>query len=243
MELDLQSLFGLLCTAVPIGGNLATPPLPPAMQGLHLGSYTRALLVSQDRRHLYVTPWSEWKNDIFSVLVGHVLMLLWEIYLNFTYLLFVFSETSQKGILNPQEGTPCSSKLEISYFLFFRGVFFCLSWIWILIPDKASMRQYTSRKQNTGIKNVSNSDPAPGSMSQYRSRKGNTGVKNVSNSDPAPGSMSGTCRQPWMPWSWWSPRWASSMTSQFPFSREKSAGKVGEILNHLLPYKTKINFT
>ncbi len=27
------------------------PPLPP-----HLGSYTRALLVSQDRRHLFVTP-------------------------------------------------------------------------------------------------------------------------------------------------------------------------------------------
>jgi hypothetical protein len=29
----------------------ATPPSP-----LHLGSYTRALLVSQDRRHLFVTP-------------------------------------------------------------------------------------------------------------------------------------------------------------------------------------------
>jgi hypothetical protein len=28
-----------------------SPPLP-----LHLGSYTRALLVSQDRRHLFVTP-------------------------------------------------------------------------------------------------------------------------------------------------------------------------------------------
>jgi hypothetical protein len=28
------------------------PPLPP-----HLGPYTRALLVSQDRRHLFVTPW------------------------------------------------------------------------------------------------------------------------------------------------------------------------------------------
>jgi hypothetical protein len=27
------------------------PPLPP-----HLGSYTRSLLVSQDRRHLFVTP-------------------------------------------------------------------------------------------------------------------------------------------------------------------------------------------
>jgi hypothetical protein len=29
-----------------------TSPLPP-----HLGSYTRALLVSQDRRHLFVTPY------------------------------------------------------------------------------------------------------------------------------------------------------------------------------------------
>jgi hypothetical protein len=30
MELDLQSLFGLLCTAVLIGGDLATPQLPPS---------------------------------------------------------------------------------------------------------------------------------------------------------------------------------------------------------------------
>ncbi len=51
MELDLRSLFGLLCTAVLIGWD-PTTPLPP-----HLGSYTRSLLVSQDRRHLFVTPW------------------------------------------------------------------------------------------------------------------------------------------------------------------------------------------
>jgi hypothetical protein len=38
MELDPQNLIGLLCTAVLIG------------------SYTRALLVNQDRRHLFVTP-------------------------------------------------------------------------------------------------------------------------------------------------------------------------------------------
>ncbi len=50
MELDLPSLFGLLCTAVLIGWDPATPPPP------HLGSYTRALLVSQDRRHLLVIP-------------------------------------------------------------------------------------------------------------------------------------------------------------------------------------------
>jgi hypothetical protein len=40
MELDLQSLFGLLCTAVLIGrGDPVTPPPPPPT---HLGSYTRA---------------------------------------------------------------------------------------------------------------------------------------------------------------------------------------------------------
>jgi hypothetical protein len=51
MELDLQ-LFGLLFTAVPY--SLAeTPQLPPSP--LHLGSYTRAPLVSQDRRQLIVT--------------------------------------------------------------------------------------------------------------------------------------------------------------------------------------------
>ncbi len=52
MESDLQSLFGLLCSAVLIDWEPATPPLPP-----HFGSYTRALLVSQDRRHFFVTPW------------------------------------------------------------------------------------------------------------------------------------------------------------------------------------------
>jgi hypothetical protein len=38
--------------------DLATSTLP-----LHLGSYTRALLVSQDRRHLFVTPPS-WKDKL-----------------------------------------------------------------------------------------------------------------------------------------------------------------------------------
>ncbi len=51
MELDLQSLFGLLFTAVLIGLDPAKPLLPP-----HLGSFSKALLVSQDRRHLFVTP-------------------------------------------------------------------------------------------------------------------------------------------------------------------------------------------
>jgi hypothetical protein len=53
MKLNLQSLFGLLCTLYSCTHWLrpATNPLPP-----HLGSYTRALLVSQDRRHLFATP-------------------------------------------------------------------------------------------------------------------------------------------------------------------------------------------
>jgi hypothetical protein len=51
MELDLQSLFGLLCIQLySLAETPATPPLLP-----HLGSYTRALLVSQYRRHLFVT--------------------------------------------------------------------------------------------------------------------------------------------------------------------------------------------
>jgi hypothetical protein len=53
MELYLQSLYGLLYTAVLLIGS--DPETPPPLT-LHLGSYTRALLVSQDRRHLFVTP-------------------------------------------------------------------------------------------------------------------------------------------------------------------------------------------
>jgi hypothetical protein len=53
MELDLQSLFGLMCTAVLIGWDPTFHNSPPP----HLGSCTMALLVSQDRRHLFVTPW------------------------------------------------------------------------------------------------------------------------------------------------------------------------------------------
>ncbi len=53
MELDHQSLhvFGLHVHSYT---HRLRPrnPLPPP----HLGSYTRALLVSQDRRHLFMTP-------------------------------------------------------------------------------------------------------------------------------------------------------------------------------------------
>jgi hypothetical protein len=47
MELEVKVFFWLLCTAVLIGREPAIPPHPT-----HLGSYSRALLVSQDRRHL-----------------------------------------------------------------------------------------------------------------------------------------------------------------------------------------------
>ncbi len=44
----------LMCTAVLIGWDPAASP-PPSHP--HLGFYTRALLVSKDRRHLFITPW------------------------------------------------------------------------------------------------------------------------------------------------------------------------------------------
>jgi hypothetical protein len=47
MELDLQSLFGLHVY------SLAETPPPPRIWA-HV--YEGALLVSQDRRHLFVTP-------------------------------------------------------------------------------------------------------------------------------------------------------------------------------------------
>ncbi len=71
MELDLKSLFELLCTAAVLSGWApATPSLTP-----HLGSHTRALLVSQDRRHLFVTSCrrfirdkgEHWKTTKYSV--------------------------------------------------------------------------------------------------------------------------------------------------------------------------------
>jgi hypothetical protein len=47
MELDLQSLFGLLCTALQYTLT-ETPQLPPPVPRIW------ALLASQDRRHLFV---------------------------------------------------------------------------------------------------------------------------------------------------------------------------------------------
>jgi hypothetical protein len=56
MELDLQSLFVLHVHCAQLYSLAETPqPAPPPIPP-HLGSYTRALLFSQDRRHLVVTP-------------------------------------------------------------------------------------------------------------------------------------------------------------------------------------------
>jgi hypothetical protein len=55
LNVELQKIskvyLGSMCSAVLITWDPATP-LPP-----HLGSYMKALLVSQDRRHLFVTLW------------------------------------------------------------------------------------------------------------------------------------------------------------------------------------------
>jgi hypothetical protein len=51
MELDLLSFFGLYVHSCTHWLRPRTPPPP------HLGSYMRALLVIQERRHLFVPPW------------------------------------------------------------------------------------------------------------------------------------------------------------------------------------------
>jgi hypothetical protein len=57
-----------------VGLQAPTPP-PPALSpriGTNWDSYTRALLVIKDRRHLFVTPWrtERWKgSDGFTVSV------------------------------------------------------------------------------------------------------------------------------------------------------------------------------
>ncbi len=59
MELDLQSLFGLLCIQLYSLSETPQPPPPsplPPHFGSDFGSYARALLASQDRQHLFVTP-------------------------------------------------------------------------------------------------------------------------------------------------------------------------------------------
>ncbi len=62
MELDLQSFIWAPCAQQ---YSLAeTPQLPP-----HLGSDKRALLVSQDRRHLFVSPLLPPPSPLFICLI------------------------------------------------------------------------------------------------------------------------------------------------------------------------------
>ncbi len=59
MELDLQSKFRPYVHGCIHWLRPCNPSPPP-----HLGSYTRALLVIQDRRHLFVTPWCSLHPEI-----------------------------------------------------------------------------------------------------------------------------------------------------------------------------------
>ncbi len=64
MELrSFQSLFGLHVQCVQLH-SLAKTPKPPPPLPPHLGSYTRTLLGSQERRNLFVTHWA---NESFLV--------------------------------------------------------------------------------------------------------------------------------------------------------------------------------
>jgi len=67
MELDLLSLFGLhvqRCT-YPLAEAPQRPPPP------HLGSYTRTLVVSQDRLLLFVTSWCGGEEEYNHVAKKH----------------------------------------------------------------------------------------------------------------------------------------------------------------------------
>jgi hypothetical protein len=67
MEVDLQSLFGLNVTWCAQLLSLAETPLLPSSPSIWT-RVTRALLVSKDRRHLFVTPCC--KGTACSILSG-----------------------------------------------------------------------------------------------------------------------------------------------------------------------------
>jgi hypothetical protein len=67
MEVDLQKLIWAPCAQLySFAETPQLPPIPP-----HWDSYTRALLVSQDRRHLFVTPWTS-RSDSSMILNKNV---------------------------------------------------------------------------------------------------------------------------------------------------------------------------
>jgi len=69
MQVDFQSLFGL---HVPWCAQLYSLAEIPQSPPPHLGSYTMALLVSQDRRHLFVTPWAILTETLKVTVLGAV---------------------------------------------------------------------------------------------------------------------------------------------------------------------------
>ncbi len=72
MEIDLQSIFGLHVTWCAQLFSLAeTPQLPPSP--CIWTRITRALLVSKDWRHLFVTPWQDLSDKIATRDVVRVL--------------------------------------------------------------------------------------------------------------------------------------------------------------------------
>ncbi len=88
-----------MCTAVPY--SLAeTPqlPIPP-----HLGSYTRVLLVSQNRRHLFVTPCVPLSDD--SYLAGR--------FFNLLSILTVFGSITVFRMQNPRFDLKCCCRIRI----------------------------------------------------------------------------------------------------------------------------------
>ncbi len=71
MELDLQSLLGLHV-------HSCTHWLRPIIPFPHLGSYSRALLVSQDRRLLFVTHCHQGSTDDSGDAVGQKMAIRYE---------------------------------------------------------------------------------------------------------------------------------------------------------------------
>jgi hypothetical protein len=58
-------VHNVFCTGVLFGFDPPTPPPPHTPIPTHWDLYTRALLVSKDRRHLLVTPWQQVTENIY----------------------------------------------------------------------------------------------------------------------------------------------------------------------------------
>ncbi len=69
MVLDLQSLFGLQVTAVPIGWDPELSPSPLFELTCEGATVLVKEVVSQGRRHLFVTPWAQ--TSFLQLAYGH----------------------------------------------------------------------------------------------------------------------------------------------------------------------------